>query len=486
MADRVIAELHLLGERDLAGIAKATAARAATALGLDASSAAELADATRVLVDAVATKAFDEPSERDIDVTVVLREGAVAVLIDDLGLPFAFHDEADAFEQVLTSGWVDEAHQTSRGVAGNRTELVRHLDHEPHDIRVTADPAEHADAHAAPPVASTAEVIARRMEPGDAEGLARLTWRTYGYSYEYSDCYRPDVWARMVEDGTSQSWVGVTPDGEIVGHMALVLERPDSVVAEWGRGMVDPRYRGHHVLKTLDAMWRASSADQGLYGRYADFVTAHTRSQSVVGGAEQPSTGLLLGFLPPTVTFRRMRMAASPRRQAVAMGYEPLRPHPELVVYPPVVDRDVVRRIYDAHGVPRPFGDLGPAPPSGASSVETQIWRDLGAALFIVHEPGADLRDAVRARLRSTAAAGIEVVYADLPLAHPGTAAAAETLATLGFHFGGVIPLLRDGSDALRYQRAPDLDVDTTEIHLLGDMARDLLDYVLARRDAVG
>ncbi|MGH8986212.1 MAG: hypothetical protein ACRDY6_20400 [Acidimicrobiia bacterium] len=125
MVDRAIAELHLLGQRDLASIARETTARAAATLGLDARSAGELGDAARVLVDAVATNAFDDPSERDIVVTVAQRAGAVAVLIDDLGLPFVFQDEADAFEQVLTSGWVDEAHQTSRGVAGSRTELVR-------------------------------------------------------------------------------------------------------------------------------------------------------------------------------------------------------------------------------------------------------------------------------------------------------------------------------------------------------------------------
>jgi hypothetical protein len=113
------------------------------------------------------------------------------------------------------------------------------------------------------------------------------------------------------------------------------------------------------------------------------------------------------------------------------------------------------------------------------------VWRDVGTAQIVVHEPGADLHATVRGRLRAASGAGVEVVYADLPLTHPGTPQAAAILGELGFSFGGIVPLLRDGSDVLRYQRAVDLDVDPGEIHLFGHMAQDLLEYVLARRDAV-
>ena len=270
-------------------------------------------------------------------------------------------------------------------------------------------------------------------------------------------------------------------DEESAAHLADAT----ALVAEGGRAMVDPRYRGHHVMKHLTSFRRDLVGDLGLFGVYADSVTEHTRSQALYGGAEQPVTGLLLGYLPPTVSFRRIEIDGVPKRQAVVMSYHPQRDHHEMTVHPPVVALDVLRRIYDSHELPRHFGE-GAAPAAGTTSrIESRVWKDIGAALLVIEEPGADLRDAVRARLRSLRGAGIDVVYADVPLSHPGTPAAGEVLNGLGFVFGGVIPLLRDGGDVLRMQHLGDLDVDPDEIHLLSTMAQDILEYVLERREAV-
>lgn len=485
MAERTIAALHLSGAGNLGEIARATVASGATELGLEAGSGEALAAATALVVEAVAGHAFDMPDDVEIDVELLRRDDAVVARIDDQGLPFAFRDEGGAFEQAMSSALVDEVHHRSRGEDGNRTELVRHTDDDTRDIRTNADIGEHLEAVAAEEVDSSVAVTVRAMELDDAEGVARLTWRTYGYTYQHHEFYRPDLVRQVLADGTMRSWVGVAGDGEVVGHVALVVEQADSLVAEGGRAMVDPRYRGHHVMKQMVGLRGEFVGQVDLYGIFADSVTAHTASQKLYGGPEQPVTGVLLGYLPPTVAFRRIhRDDTAARRQAVVMSYHPRREHEELTVYPPAVATDVLRRIYDAHDLPRPFG-AGRAPDPGSTSrIESREWRDIGSALIIVDEPGADLRDVVRARLRSMRGIGIEVVYADLPLAHPGTPAAGAVLNDLGFAFGGVIPLLRDGSDVLRMQHVGDLDVVRDEIQLVSTMAQDLLDFILERRDA--
>jgi hypothetical protein len=486
MADRTFATLRLSGAGDLGAVARATVAAGATELGLDEGGATRLADGAALVATAVAHQAFDDVDDVEITVELAQREGGVVVRIDDRGLPFAYRDEDDAFARVLAGGLVDEVHHESRGVDGNRTELVRHLDEAHHDVRTTADPAEHADAVAAPEVDASVELTIRPMDPEDAEGVARLTWRTYGYSYQHHEFYRPDLLREVLEAGTMRSWVGVAPDGEIVGHTALVFDQAGAVVAEGGRAMVDPRYRGHHVAKSLTNARGEWMDEARLYGHYADAVTIHTRSQALYGGAEQPVTGVLLGYLPPTVTFKRIQAEASPpHRQAVVMSYHPRRPHDPLTVYPPDVAVDVLRRIYDAHDLPRPFGEREPLEGTGPSRIESRVWADLDAALLVVNEPGADLHDVVHSHRRAIGGLGIPVVYADLPLAHPRCAAAGAVLNQLGFTFGGVIPLLRDGTDVLRMQHLGDLDVDPSEIQLMSTMAQELLEFILARRDAV-
>jgi serine/threonine-protein kinase RsbW len=486
MADRTIATLRLTGAGDLGSVARATVAAGAAELGLDGFGAGRLAEAAALVVAAVASKAFDDVDDVDVTVALTRREGGIVVCIDDRGLPFAYRDEDDAFARVLSDALVDEAHHESRGIDGNRTELVRHVDDAHHDVRTTADPAEHAEAVAAPEVDASVELTIRPMEPDDAESVARLTWRTYGYSYQHHEFYRPDLLRAVLEDGTMRSWVGAAPDGEIVGHTALVFDQAGALVAEGGRAMVDPRYRGHHVAKSLTNVRGGWMDEAGLFGHYADAVTLHTRSQALYGGAEQPVTGVLLGYLPPTVTFKRIQAEAVPQhRQAVVMSYHPRRPHDPLIVYPPDVAADVLRRIYEAHDLPRSFGEGEQLEGAGPSAIETRVWADLDTALLVVNEPGADLRDVAHAHRRAMGGLGIPVVYADLPLAHPRCAAAGAVLSGLGFTFGGVIPLLRDGTDVLRMQHLGDLEVDPSEIQLVSTMAKELLAFILARREAV-
>ncbi len=486
MAERTIAALRLTGAGRVGAIARAAAVAGALELGLDAASAPGLGDAAEVVVQSIAEHAFDDPEEVELEVQLLRRDDAVVVRVDDRGLPLAFRDEGDAFAQVLAAGAVDEAHHESRGAEGNRTELVRHCAATHLDIRTNADPDEHTETLGAPPADASIELTIRAMDPDDADGVARLTWRTYGYTYQHQEFYRPDLLRQVLSDGTMRSWIAATPGGEVVGHTSLVFDQPDALVAEGGRAMVDPRFRGHHVMKDIARLRAQHADDGGLFGFYADAVTAHTRSQMLYGGADQPVTGLLLGYLPPTVTFRRIDAASAPaRRQAVVMSYHPRRPHDALTVFPPEASREVLRRIYQAHDLPRPFGDSDDLAAVTTSTLESRVWRDLGAALLIVHEPGGDLHDAVRSRLRSIRGAGVEVVYADLPLAHPVTPAAGAVLNRLGFSFGGVIPLLRDHGDVLRLQHVGELDVDPSEIELVSTMAKELLAFILDRRDAV-
>jgi serine/threonine-protein kinase RsbW len=480
------AALHLSGARQAPAIAEATVRAAGLDIGLAGDAADRLAAATARVVREVVDVAFDDPADAAVDVSVDDRHDSVIVRIDDLGLPFALEGDA-VLRELLDVGAVDELHQLQRGEDGNRVELVVHHAPGAADIRATADLQDHHDAHAAAPVDADAPVEARELRPEDAEGLARLTWRTYGYTYQHHEFYRPDLLVELVESGAMRSWIGVAPDGEIVGHTAFMCPQEQPLVVEGGRAMVDPRYRGHGVLQELFPLWGAWMDESGIFGMYGDAVTAHTRSQALGGGAGHPVTGILLAYLPPTVAFRRIVTEESPRRQAVVMAYHQLRPHPQATVHAPAVDRAWIERIYATNDIDRALVEPGDAPIAPTSHVDVRAYADVGLGLLEVHRPGADLGVVVHDRLRSLRTAGIDVVYADLPLGDPGTPAAAESLAALGFCFGGVIPLWRgEGADVLRYQHVADVDVLPDEIEILSDMGKELLAYVLERRDAVG
>jgi hypothetical protein len=158
----------------------------------------------------------------------------------------------------------------------------------------------------------------------------------------------------------------------------------------------------------------------------------------------------------------------------------------EATVHLPETDRAWIERIYDTNGIPRTYGPSDGALADATSTIDAQVYGDIGLALLDITCAGHDLHAVALDRLRSLRTAGIDVVYADLPLDDPTTPAAADELSRLGFSFGGVIPLWRGaGGDVVRYQHVGDIDVQADEIEILSDMGKELLTYVLERRDAV-
>jgi serine/threonine-protein kinase RsbW len=121
-------------------------------------------------------------------------------------------------------------------------------------------------------------------------------------------------------------------------------------------------------------------------------------------------------------------------------------------------------------------------PPS--SRVIADVRRDHNLAFLRVEEPGADLRDLVRVRLRELCLQRIDCIYADLPLSSPAVEHAGAGLGGLGFFFGGVLPELRDG-DVLRLQYLNEVDIRPEDVQTGSAFGRELLDLVFEAKRSV-
>ena len=465
-------------------IVAATVEAAAADLGLTTPQAAQLATAAGAVARAVHLRGFADPADAALHVTVGRHGHRVVVHVDDTGLPFDWRDAEDldgaVLQRAVTDGWVDEIHHRWRGRDGNRTVLARHLD-PGRDLRLdpparTSEPPEPADQ---PSIADLDDVADTRLAtPDDADGICRLTWRTYEATYQHDEYYQPDRLAAMLADGTQVSFVTPTTDGEIIGHSAILVAEPDAVIVEAGRAMVDPRYRGHHLMSRPSELRKTWFAEHGILALAGAAVTAHTRSQR-----DAPVCSVLLGFLPP-IEFAGIDGTASTVREAVVGGFIPMASIPPQEVVLPERDAEVVRGIYaDVHldRTERPPAD----PASGTlSQLDVSVRADLGHAVVTAHAIGVDLPDELARRVDAIRAADIAVTYLDLPMDDPAVSWAADRAAEAGWIFAGVLPLEHHGVDVVRYQHLGDLAVDPDAIHLRADQARALLAYVLAQRGA--
>ncbi len=123
-----------------------------------------------------------------------------------------------------------------------------------------------------------------------------------------------------------------------------------------------------------------------------------------------------------------------------------------------------------------------------SSRVSVSVRRDHNLAFLRVEEPGADLGELVRLRLRELCLHRVDCIYVDLPLSHPATAQAGAGLRDLGFFFGGIIPEACSGAasgDVLRLQYLNNVEIKPDDVHTASDFGRELLDLIFREKDTL-
>jgi len=284
-----------------------------------------------------------------------------------------------------------------------------------------------------------------------------------------------------------RSCVAVTPEGEFVGHLAITVERPDSPVGEAGQAVVDPRFRGHHLFPKMKTFMAEQCKKSGMYGLYSEATAVHPYSQrgNLHLGARE--TGFLLGYIPPSVAYKDIGEDRAGRRGSVALFHMRINEEPEREIHPPERYRDVVQRVVEHNGLRRKVVEVSGSEivVPASSRVDLRVRRDHNLAFVRVLEPGEDLLELVRARLRELCLHRLDVIYVDLPLSHPATRACGGRLEELGFFFGGILPELLNG-DVLRLQYLNNVEIERGDVSTASDFGEELLNLIFEQRDALG
>ncbi len=436
----------------------------------------------------VVEHAFEPGNDGRYDVLVLRRPGQVVVAVEDQGLPFDYEHFKDGDDPVLSEmvhrSFADEVRFVNLGRRGNRVELIKDLPHA--DVRDHLSEEEHHETANSPAASGEVPLEIRMMRPEESPALSRAVYRSYGYSYDWDDIYYPERIRELQESGLMRSCVAVSPEGEFVGHLALTVERPDSPVAEAGQAVVDPRFRGRQLFAKMKTFLAARAAEGGMYGLYSEATAVHPYSQKGNLHLGARETGFLLGYIPPSVSYKQIGEDRAGRRGSVALIYMRTNQEPEREIYPPARYRDAVRRVVEHNGLRRAIADLPDSRPemSTSSRMDVQVRQDHNLAFLRVAEPGDDLRGLIGSRLRELCLHRVDVIYVDLPLSNPATQVCGDSLEELGFFFGGIIPEARDG-DVLRLQYLNNVEVESGDVSTASDFGEELLDLIFRQRDSL-
>jgi serine/threonine-protein kinase RsbW len=448
-------------------------------LGLGDKATEQLDLAVETVCRNVIEHAFDPDEEGQYDVEILRRPGQVVITVEDHGLPFDYARLQDGGDTVLPEmlhhSFADEVCFINLGRGGNRVELIKHLPHD--DVRDHLPEAEHHRTVRAPAAPEDTQLEIRMMRPEESFELSRCVYRSYGYSYDWDYVYYPDRIRELQESGLMRSCVAVTLEGEFVGHLAVRVENPDSPVGEAGQAVVDPRFRGHHLFPRMKSFLAEQARNAGMYGLYSEATAVHPYSQKGNLHLGAKETGFLLGYIPASVSYKEIGEDREGRRGSVALFYMRTNPEPERTVYSPAAYREVVRRVVENNGLRRTDGDGSNAEIPTSSRMSVDVRQDHNLAFLRVEEPGADLQELVRVRLRELCLHRVDCIYVDLPLSHPAVQNAGASLNELGFFFGGIIPELHDG-DVLRLQYLNEVDIRPEDVQTASDFGQDLVNRI--------
>ena len=481
--DKPVAAVTVLADVELLPAVVDFVKRTANQLGLRDKAAEHLDQAVGTVCRNVIDHAFESDEEGRYDVYVLRRPGQVVIAIEDRGLPFDYaplQDASDtALPDMLHRSFADEVRFVNLGPCGNRVELIKHLPHA--DVREHLSENEHHRTVRAPAAPADTPLEVRMMRPEESFELSRCVYRSYGYSYDWNDIYYPGRIRELQKSGLTHSCVALTPEGEFVGHLALTLERPDLPVGEAGQAVVDPRFRGHRLFERMKTFLAERAKEWGMYGLYSEATAVHPYSQKGNLHLGAKETGYLLGYIPASVSYKGIDEDRKERRESVALFYMRVNAEPEREAYPPVVYQESVQRVIKHNGLRRTIQNVPEPEMPSSSRVSVNVRWDHNLAFLRVEEPGADLGELVRLRLRELCLHRVDCIYVDLPLCNPATVQAGAGLRDLGFFFGGIIPEAHGGAasgDVLRLQYLNNVEIKPDDLHTASDFGRELLEIV--------
>jgi anti-sigma regulatory factor (Ser/Thr protein kinase) len=481
--ERLVARVTVMTDVELLPAAVDFVRQVARQLGLGDKATDRLNRAVETVCRNVIEHAFDPDEEGQYDIEILRRPGQAIIAVEDRGLPSDYahlRDDGDtALPEVLRHPFADEVRFINLGRGGNRVELIKHLPHG--DVRKALPAEEHHRVVRATAASENVALEIRMMRPEESTELSRCVYRSYGYSYDWDYVYYPNRIRELQESGLMRSCVAVTPEGEFVGHLAATVEGSDPPVAEAGQAVVDPRFRGHRLFERMKTFLAERAKEWEMYGLYSEATAVHPYSQKGNLDLGAKEGGFLLGYIPASVSYKEIGENRKGRRGSVALFYMRTNPEPERTIYPPAAYGEVIQRVVEYNGLLRTNKDDSDAEMPPSSRMSVAVRRDHNVAFLRVEEPGADLQDLVRVRLRELCLHRVDCIYVDLPLSHPAVQSAGSRLDELGFFFGGIIPELRDG-DVLRLQYLNEVDIRPDDVRTGSDFGQELVGFIFEQK----
>jgi anti-sigma regulatory factor (Ser/Thr protein kinase)/GNAT superfamily N-acetyltransferase len=477
---------------------QAYAGEIAGKLGFNRSDTAKILLALEEAVVNVVEHAFEEGEKESYEVIFETVTAGVRIIIKDKGMPFdpnmvpEYSTPVD-IDQIptglgshLMKTSVDEFEFHNLGREGKEIHLIKYLPFKSVVDLHEASELERYEGVRDEKVKAVEKKTyeLRTMLITESLEVSKLFYRAYGYSYGIESIYYPDRFTRLHEDGAIVSVVTIA-DNAVVGHVALVKEHKESIIAEAAMAVVRPDFRGQGCQSGMIHALVDKAHEIGLAAIFSKAVTNHPYAQKAGQSAGFKRCALVLGLIPADRSFKGINAALS-QRETVIYGFMPLKNPPGITIYPPAHHREFIEYLYRYLGLDRIMA--APEGPStakavtgdGTSAITTTVVPTYNRAIIAIQRYGEHVVSEVKVILKDLCLKKIDQITFYLPLSDPSTGLLCEEFEKMGFFFGGILPFY-DLGDALILQYLNNVSIDYNAVQVASEAAEKIVAYIKAR-----
>lgn len=426
--------------------------------GLTEDDAVRLTQAVDELVTDIVLFAYPEQKEPgNFEVHFSSDFSSVQVKILEYGEPFDPNRHLYNSEMAINEGdfdgagfelikfLTDEFSFENRGAKGKFFQLVKYIvaEHEP-DLLPEQQPESKKTQ------LDHTEFAVSSIDAHDAEDIAKLIYRSYGYSYPKEDMYYPKRIAMAILRKKKIGVLARTSTGRPAGYFAI-LESTDSDVGEVGEAVVAPTYRRKGLFKKMMEMLIENASESKLQAIFGKAIGLHEISQKVNREYGFKTTGLLLADFPAIHLYELMEPYPQPVSEIV--DFLLLKNYKKQHIYLPERYSDILRDMYTELEVQPDFFESKKNPKySPVTNIDMKIDYSQKNSLLIIRSAGEDILDIIERKVTYLKNKNLNIIYIDLPLDHSVTPLLIEPLREMGFLFSGLMPHFHKRKDHLRMQ----------------------------------
>jgi serine/threonine-protein kinase RsbW len=369
----------------------------------------------------------------------------------------------------LMKTFMDEVSFTSLGRQGKQTRLYKRLA-TPHLDGFNNEP----EPNSSSPVQEDINYTVRLMRQNEALDVAQCAYSSYGYSFIIDSAYDAKAIRELNQSGQLVSMVGVTDDGEVMGHASMALD-DDPLCGAWGRAFVRKRFRRQGCLKELAIGLMKEAQARNLQWVVADAVCSHEYSQrAVIGFGFEPCCLILARTTP--LDLKGIKDAQE--RENILLCYRRISsPINSPSLFFPKNHADFIAYLYKGLGETPKLGKSQQKIPVNQPHEMKVIVESLETATIIVETCGYGVVPEVKNALRSACTEGLKAVYLLLDLADPLASVLTPEFEAMGFFFSGIRPR-SNGHDQLVLQYLNNIIVDFDAMKIAFEQGIQLKEYI--------